>query len=207
MTLPDLQTDALIDQARIGFAGLQVAPALQEAAIGHLSEWLSLPQFQAYQPQIMAMIDDQRWALLLDSFYQVIPFGTGGRRGKVGIGPNRFNPWTLGMSVQGHAAWLRQEFGEGEIKVVIAYDVRCFRDLGGQLVQDVPNPILGVSSRKFAEMAAEIYAAAEITVMMPPEHTPMSTPELSFAIRNLGAQGGLNISASHNPPDDNGGKF
>jgi phosphoglucomutase/phosphomannomutase len=207
MSIHDRSNDELIDIARIGFATLSIAPSIQEAALAHLIEWLERPVFQVYRPQILAMLAAERWANLLDSFYQVLPFGTGGRRGRVGIGPNRFNPWTLGMSVQGHAAWLHQEFEGQQIKVVLANDVRCFQDLEGQLEPGIPSPVLGLSSRDFAELAAEIYAAAEITALLPPEGVPMSTPELSFAIRELGAHGGLNISASHNPPDDNGGKF
>ena len=208
MSLADHENTELINIARVGFASLRVAPSLQERAIQHLLEWLERPVFSAYRMQILALIEAEAWSTLLDSFYQVIPFGTGGRRGRVGIGPNRFNPWTLGMSVQGHAQWLRQEFGEEEeLRVVIAHDVRRFHDLGNQLVSNVPCPVDGMSSRDFAELAAEIYAAADITVILPPNGTPMSTPELSFAIREMGAHGGLNISASHNPPDDNGGKF
>lgn len=198
---------ALIDNARIGFAGLSVPPALQESALNALTTWLTEPPFAAYRYQIQALIARQKWDLLLDSFYQVLPFGTGGRRGQVGIGPNRFNPWTLSAAVQGHAAWLRRTCGDGSLSVVLTYDVRQFRDLGGALVPGEPNPVLGMTSRDFAEIAAEVYAAAGIVVYLPAVGTYLSTPELSFAIRHLGADGGLNISASHNPPDDNGSKF
>jgi phosphoglucomutase/phosphomannomutase len=200
-------TDSLIDTCRVGFASQGVAPAVQEAALAHLHRWLSEATFQAYRAQIVALIERHGWATLLDSFYQVLPFGTGGRRGSVGVGPNRYNPWTLGASVQGHAAWLRRARGNGPLRVVIAHDVRRFADLREQLVADVPCPVFGLTSRDFAEIAAEVYAAAGIACWLPPIGQPMSTPELSFAIRHLQADGGLNISASHNPPDDNGGKF
>jgi len=202
---PDLS--AILDDVRIGFAGLSVPPPLQEAALQNLERWLLEAPFASYRYQIHALIEASRWDLLLDGFYQVLPFGTGGRRGLVGIGPNRFNPWTLSASIQGHASWLRRTRGDGALSVVIAADVRQFRDLGGQLVAGVPNPVLGMTSRDFAEIAAEVYAAAGITVLLPPPGTYLSTPELSFAIRHLGADGGVNISASHNPPDDNGSKF
>lgn len=202
---PDLP--AILDDVRIGFAGLSVPSPLQEAALQNLERWLVEPPFASYRYQIHALIEAARWDLLLDSFYQVLPFGTGGRRGLVGVGPNRFNPWTLSASVQGHASWMRRTRGDGPLSVVVACDVRQFRDLGGQLVSGVPNPVLGMSSRDFAEIAAEVYAAAGITVFLPPSGTYLSTPELSFAIRHLGADGGVNISASHNPPDDNGSKF
>ncbi|MDP6934791.1 MAG: phospho-sugar mutase, partial [Myxococcota bacterium] len=153
------------------------------------------------------MIERGQYARIVDAFHQVLPFGTGGRRGPVGVGPNRFNPWTLGASVQGHVDFLRQTIDRKDRTVVIAYDVRTFHDLRGQLVPSVADPLRGLSSRAFAEIAAEVYAAAGIRIFMPPVGTYMSTPELSFAIRYLSADGGLNISASHNHPDDNGGKF
>ena len=202
-----LSTSALLHAAREGFASAAVAPAVREAALANLERWLTEPTFRSYQPQIVALAEAGQWATLLDSFYQVIPFGTGGRRGTVGIGPNRINPWTLGASVQGHAAFLRKRAGEGPLCVVIANDVRRFMDARGALSTAAMNPVMGLSSRDFAEIAAEVYAAAGITVYLPPAGQPMSTPELSFAIRFLQATGGLNVSASHNPPDDNGGKF
>ncbi len=162
------------------------------------------------RPLLERLIDDGRWDLLADSFYQVMPFGTGGRRGPVGLGPNRFNPHNLATSVQGHVDYLRDLFGaEAALSVVVAFDVRVFADLRGLYPRDVPNPLLGWRSRDFARLAAEVYAANDVTVHMPDPEGDwfMSTPELSFAIRELGASGGLNISASHNPPDDNGGKF
>lgn len=191
------------------FEALPVRPEVRAAALRNLDLWLTDPEFAAYQPQIRSMMVAGRWDLLLDSFYQVLPFGTGGRRGPVGVGPNRFNPWTLAASVQGHVAWLRTRFGDRPLHVVLAYDVRRFLDANGLYDPSVPNPCLGLSSRDFAEVAAGVYAAAGVTTtLLPPgSRTYVSTPELSFAIRHLGADGGLNISASHNPPDDNGGKF
>jgi phosphoglucomutase len=202
-----LDTDALLDAARVGLAGLDVAPSVQENSIGSIRTWLSDPQFSSYRAQLVALIQGARWTTLLDSFYRTLPFGTGGRRGRVGIGPNRFNPWTLGTSVQGHAAWLRARHGEVPLSVVIGYDVRVFSDLDGALIPEARSPVSGVSSREFAELAAEIYAANEITVYLPPAATFMSTPELSHAVRAIGTDAGLVISASHNPPDDNGSKF
>ena len=139
----------------------------------------------------------------------MLPFGTGGRRGPVGLGPNRFNAWTLASSVQGHVLYLRECYPQQDIAVVIAYDVRVFNDLRGLYAGDLPNPLLGMTSRDFAQVAAGVYTANGVRVYMLPEHatTYMSTPELSFAIRYLHATAGLNISASHNHPDDNGGKF
>lgn len=199
--------DALLAAAAEGFETLDVPPQVRASAVENLRQWTTEGPFRAYQHQIRALVEAGRWDRLLDAFYQVLPFGTGGRRGAVGIGPNRFNPWTLGASVQGHAAFLRRTRGDGPLKVVIACDVRCFHDIREELVEGVPDPVRGTTSRDFAEIAAEVYAAAGITVVLPPPGEVMSTPELSFAIRHLGADGGLNISASHNHPDDNGGKF
>ncbi len=202
-----MENPDLLDAARVGFAGLSVSPTVQTHALEALETWLTQVHFGSYRSQLVAMIEQGFWTTLVDSFYRTLPFGTGGRRGTVGVGPNRFNPWTLGTSVEGHARWLRATRGGGPLSVVIGYDVRVFHDMGRQLVSDVPAPIRGMSSRNFAEIAAEVYAAAEIAVHLPPEGTYMSTPELSHAVRALGAAGGLVISASHNPPDDNGSKF
>ncbi len=207
MALPPNELQDLLDSTRVGFAALDVAPPVQERALENLRRWFSEPMFSPYLAQMQALIAAGRWALLLDCFYQVLPFGTGGRRGPVGIGPNRFNTYTLGSSVQGHATFLRAKRGEGPLSVVIAYDVREFRDTRGELEPNVPSPVLGMTSRAFAELAAEVYAAQDIVVWLPAEDTFVSTPELSFSIRHLRGDGGLNLSASHNPPDDNGGKF
>jgi phosphoglucomutase len=124
------------------------------------------------------------------------------------------NPWTVTASVQGHCDYLRLRFAEilarnQRLRVVVAYDVRRFEDQNRQYNPHLPNPVLGLTSRDFARFAAEVYAANGVeTVLLPPEASRyLATPELSFAIRYYGAQGGLNISASHNPPDDNGAKF
>ena len=197
----------ILDAAQVGFAGLDVAPSTQAVALEHLAGWLDDVRLAAYRSQILALISAEQWATLLDSFYQHLPFGTGGRRGRVGIGPNRFNPWTFSVSIQGHADWLRATRGDGPLMVVIGYDVRKFQDRCGVLNADIPSPVSQIRSRDFAEIAAEIYAAQEIRVVLPEPNAVLSTPELSFAVRDLGADGGLVISASHNHPDDNGSKF
>lgn len=197
-----------IDAARSGFSTLAVAPEVQAAALDNLGCWLDDERVSAQVPMIEALIAAEAWDLLLDSFYQVIPFGTGGRRGPVGVGPNRINPFTIASSIQGHARYLRERHPSGQLSVVIAYDVRRFLDARGLYPREVPNPMLGMSSRDFAELAAEVYTANGVRVHILPRgsKTFLSTPELSFAIRYYGAQGGLNVSASHNPSDDNGAK-
>ncbi|HJN76431.1 MAG TPA: phospho-sugar mutase [Myxococcota bacterium] len=198
-----------LDAARRGFLSLSAAPAVRTAALENLAAWLVDPRVADQLPLIEALAEQGAWDLLLDSFYQVIPFGTGGRRGPVGVGPNRINPFTIGSSIQGHARYLRQRHGDAELSVVVAYDVRRFDDSRGLYPRGVRNPMLGMSSRDFAELAAEVYAANGVRVYILPRGSTryVSTPELSFAIRFYGAQGGLNVSASHNPPDDNGAKI
>ncbi len=193
--------------------GILTCDAPQEAigqAGKYLEQWLSQPEFAAYRPQLEWLIQEEKWSGLLDRFYQILPFGTGGRRGAVGIGPNRMNLWTLGASVQGHCEYLKERFpGIHPLKVVVAYDVRQFEDNRRNYCDDLPNPVLHLSSRDFARHAVEVYAANNIESYILPEESTrfLATPELSFFIRRLSAHGGLNISASHNPPDDNGGKF
>src|SRR5437660_12254000 len=96
-----------LDAARQGFQTIAADAALKEKALANLRTWLTHTDFAAYRPQLEWLVRGAKWSVLLDSFYQVLPFGTGGRRGAVGIGPNRTNLWTLGASVQGHGACLR----------------------------------------------------------------------------------------------------
>jgi len=201
--------DALIEQARTGIAGLSPEPAVLDRTLSELDRWLTEPAFEPWRPQLVNLIEGGRFEVLLDSFWQTIPFGTGGRRGPVGIGPNRINPWTLGSSVQGHAEILKETYPGEEVSVVIAYDVRVFRDVRGVYDSAMPNPLMDMTSADFAAFAAGVYAANGVRahVLDPKGGTYMSTPELSLAIRRLDAHGGLNVSASHNHPDDNGGKF
>jgi phosphoglucomutase/phosphomannomutase len=193
-----------------GFDRLGVSSDAKASASAHLERWLDGDEFVAFRPQIEGLIQRGAWDLLLESFYQLIPFGTGGRRGPVGVGPNRINPWTIATSVQGHVDYLRDRFPRvAHLGVVVAYDVRCFRDRNGLYDPVRPNPLLGMTSRDLAELAARVYAANGVRVHIQRRGDPryVSTPELSFAIRALRAEAGLNVSASHNPPDDNGGKF
>jgi phosphoglucomutase/phosphomannomutase len=196
--------------ARAGFAGIDADPALKARALTNLTDWLTKPEFAAYRPQLEWLVGAGKWSLLLDSFYQVMPFGTGGRRGAVGVGPNRMNLWTLGMSVQGHCQYLKERFPEvNPLFVVLAYDVRQFEDKRKVYNPDLPNPVLHLSSREFCQYAAGVYAANGIHAhILPPDSKRyVPTPELSFSIRHLRVHGGLNMTASHNPSDDNGSKF
>ncbi|RPJ72905.1 MAG: phospho-sugar mutase [Desulfobacteraceae bacterium] len=192
-------------RARDGIAGLDVSDSVKAKALGHLQRWLSEPAFEAYAPQIHYLIEAGKWGVLLDSFYQVIPFGTGGRRGPVGVGPNRINPWTIQASAQGHSQYLLAQYGEAARRrgVVLAFDVRRYAQKG-VYAEDRPNPVRDLDGRRLAQAAAEVYAANGLKVYM--FKTPRSTPELSFAIRHLKAVSGDMFSASHNLPPDNGKK-
>ena len=161
---------------------------------------------------ILAHILHEQYALLLDSFYQLVPFGTGGRRARVGYGPNRINPITVAMSVQGHCGYLRATHpSSNRRKVVIAFDTRVFTDIAKTYEFLGPGNFLsGMTSRMLARIACEIYAGNGFDVYLAGLNSDLeylSTPELSFAIRSLGALAGMNVSASHNHPDDNGFKF
>lgn len=200
----------LAAQVAEGFRSIDADPAVKESALRFLQRWLTDTEFAPYRPQIEWLIHAKKWSGLLDRFAQILPFGTGGRRGAVGIGPNRMNLWTLGASVQGHCEYLKERFPNvSPLQVVLAYDVRQFEDQRKNYDPNLPNPALHLSSRKFAEYAAQVYAANGVQAWILPENAPryLATPELSYTIRHLHAHGGLNISASHNPPDDNGGKF
>ena len=122
---------------------------------------------------------------LEDAFYRNLEFGTGGLRGLMGVGTNRMNQYTVGMATQGYANYLNKTFGSGNVKCVVGHDSRN-------------------NSRYFAEITANVLAANGIQVYMFDALRP--TPELSFAIRHLGCQGGVVCTASHNPKEYNGYK-
>ena len=201
----------LLARATDGFASLDADAALKGQGLAFLGQWLTRPEFVAYRPQLEWLIDNEQWPGLLDRFCQILPFGTGGRRGAVGIGPNRMNLWTLGASVQGHCEYLKERFpGVEPLRVVLAYDVRRFEDQRRQYNPALPNPVLHLSSRRpRPPRGLRLCRPMASTRHILPPDSPrfLATPELSFTVRLLGARGGLNLSASHNPPDDNGGKF
>src|SRR5205809_1299604 len=161
----------LMGEARQGFQAIPVDAAVREQALKFLQHWLTEPEFAPYRPQLEWLIQGKQWAGLLDRFYQILPFGTGGRRGAVGIGPNRMNLWTLGASVQGYCDYLHLRFpGRTDLRVVVAYDVRRFLDARKIYNPNLPNPVLGVSSKDFAHHAARVYAANGIRVStLPPD--------------------------------------
>src|SRR5437867_1819653 len=129
-----------LDLYRHGIGSIPADPVLKEQSVQFLETWLTHADFAAYRPQLEWLIAQRNWSVLLDSFYQVLPFGTGGRRGAVGIGPNRMNLWTLGASVQGHCEYLKQKFPGRELHVALAYDVRKFLDARKIYNPALPNP-------------------------------------------------------------------
>jgi len=132
------------------------------------------------------MLDNSDKTELIDSFYKDLEFGTGGLRGIMGAGSNRMNIYTVGMATQGFANYLKKSFADKEtISVVVGHDCRN-------------------NSRLFAETVAAIFSANGIKVYLFDDLRP--TPEVSFAIRELKCQGGVNITASHNPKEYNGYK-
>ncbi len=145
--------------------------------------WLSGNYEQSVKDTIIQLQKDNPGELA-DAFYKNLEFGTGGLRGLMGVGTNRMNKYTVGMATQGYANYLKKCF-TGEIKVAIAHDCRN-------------------NSRFFAETTANVFAANGVKVFLFEALRP--TPELSFAIRSLGCQGGVVCTASHNPKEYNGYK-
>ena len=195
----------LLQETRDGFQTLKISQKYANSALKWLEVWLTEEAFEGYVQQIAYLISAQKWNILLDSFYQVIPFGTGGRRGLVGIGPNRINTWTIQASAQGHSQYLIKQYGR-EAKnrgVVLAYDVRQYTQAG--IYDDtIANPVMNLDGKQLAVAAARVYTANDIKVYM--FKSVRSTPGLSFAIRYLNAVSGDMFSASHNLPTDNGKK-
>ncbi|MCM1292713.1 MAG: phospho-sugar mutase [Bacteroides sp.] len=148
--------------------------------------WLGEGYDDATRAEVKRMLDADDKTELIESFYKDLEFGTGGLRGIMGAGTNRMNIYTVGAATQGLANYLKEAFADlPEIAVVVGHDVRN-------------------NSRHFAEVVADIFSANGIKVYLFDSFRP--TPELSFAIRHLGCQSGVNITASHNPKEYNGYK-
>lgn len=149
-------------------------------------KWLSPEYDEATQQEVQAMLQAEDPAALIDAFYKDLEFGTGGLRGVMGAGTNRMNRYTVAMATQGLANYLNKAFaGQKEISVVIGHDCRN-------------------NSRYFCEIAAAVFSANNIKVYLFESLRP--TPEISFAIRHLGCQSGVMVTASHNPKIYNGYK-
>ena len=161
---------------------------LTASAVENLRRWLTEPRYAEYAPQVAEHIAAGKWKELDDAFWTVIPFGTGGRRGRMyPIGSNAINDRTIGESAQGLAEYVRsQESGvrgqERKLSCAIAYDTRH-------------------NSRHFAELCASIMVANGFAVYFLDDYR--STPELSFLVRRKRCDCGIMVTASHNPPSDN----
>ena len=150
-------------------------------------QWVDSPLYdKATQAEVKAMIEADDKTPLIDSFYRTLEFGTGGLRGIMGAGINRMNIYTVGAATQGLSNYLNKNFKDLEqIAVVVGHDCRN-------------------NSRLFAETSANIFSANGIKVYLFDDMRP--TPEMSFAIRHLGCQSGIILTASHNPKEYNGYK-
>lgn len=157
-------------------------PAIQDK----INNWLEGSYDRQTKKEIRSMLENGKNEELADAFYKDLEFGTGGIRGIMGVGPNRVNKYTFGMATQGFSNFLKKQYPkEQQIKVAIAHDCRN-------------------NSVKLAQTVADIFSANGIHVYLFDGLRP--TPELSFAIRELGCKGGVMLTASHNPKEYNGFK-
>ncbi len=148
--------------------------------------WLGEGYDEETKAEVKKLLDNEDKTDLIEAFYKDLEFGTGGLRGIMGVGSNRMNIYTVGSATQGLANYLKDAFANlKQISVVVGHDVRN-------------------NSRKFAEIVANIFSANGIKVYL--FEGPRPTPEMSYAIRQLGCQSGVIITASHNPKEYNGYK-
>ena len=148
-------------------------------------EWLSPAFDEETRKEVQAMLDNADKTDLIDAFYRDLEFGTGGLRGIMGAGTNRMNKYIVGMATQGFANYIKKAFPGKQCSVVVGHDCRN-------------------NGRMFAESVADIFSANGIKVYLFESLRP--TPEISYAIRHLGCQAGVNVTASHNPREYNGYK-
>ena len=160
--------------------------SLSAGAVTNLKAWLTKPAYGNYREQLVAMVRDGKFAELDGLFWEVIPFGTGGRRGRMSeLGSATINARTIAESAHGMAVYLKQVKGKPGGRAVIAHDTRN-------------------RSVEFARITATTFAAHGLSVFLFDGFR--STPALSFAVRHLSCDIGVMITASHNPPSDNGFK-
>ncbi|MGC1274656.1 MAG: phospho-sugar mutase, partial [Planctomycetaceae bacterium] len=162
------------------------AGKLAASSVENLRRWLTEPQYAPYRESIHELIEAGDWERLDLLFYEVIPFGTGGRRGMMAnLGSATINERTVAESAHGLATYLQSQTARTGGTAVVAHDTRN-------------------RSPEFARLTATTLAANGLKVYFFDRHR--STPELSFAVRHLSCDVGVVISASHNPPGDNGFK-
>src|SRR5438445_3589329 len=175
-----------IEPALAALDSARSAGRLSESAAANVRRWLTGPGDVAYVPGIVALIESGRFEELDSLFWEVIPFGTGGRRGLMSqFGSATMNDRTVAESADGIAVYLQKLRGKAGGRAVIACDTR-------------------MRSREFSRLTACVLAARGLHVLLFESHR--STPELSFAVRHLKCDVGVMVSASHNPPTDNGVK-
>jgi phosphoglucomutase/phosphomannomutase len=176
-----------VEEALVRLGQAESAAQLSASAAANIRRWLSEPPFAAYRPRLLEDIEQGRWPELDAAFFEVLEFGTGGRRGKMyPVGTNVLNDRTIAESARGLADYITAKKGEGSVRTcVIARDTRHH-------------------SEEFAELCARVLAAAGFRVVLFRDYR--STPLLSFAVRHLHCDAGIMITASHNPPSDNGFK-
>jgi phosphoglucomutase/phosphomannomutase len=176
-------TDASLSTALAHLDAAAREGKLSAGAVRNCRLWLTDPRYQEYSSQVAEHIAAGKWKELDLAFWTVIPFGTGGRRGRMyPIGTNAINDRTMGESAQGLADYVKDHVGDRPLACAIAYDTRH-------------------QSRHFAELSAEVMAAAGYTVYFLDGYR--STPELSFTVRYKHCSCGIMVTASHNPPSDN----
>ncbi len=160
--------------------------ALLQEVTARANSWLEGNYDAETKAEVKKLLEKEDPTDLIDAFYRDLEFGTGGLRGIMGVGTNRMNKYVVGMATQGMANYIKKAFaGKSDLSVVVGHDCRN-------------------NSRLFAEIVANIFSANGIRAFLFESLRP--TPEISFAIRQLGCQSGVNITASHNPKEYNGYK-
>ncbi|MEJ2902407.1 phospho-sugar mutase [Pedobacter panaciterrae] len=158
---------------------------LEAATLNTINEWLNGNYDEKTKQEIQQLLDKEAFTELTDSFYRSLEFGTGGLRGIMGAGSNRINKYTIGTATQGLCNYLLKKYPGEKVKVAVAHDSRNNSDY-------------------FAKITADVFSANGIHVYFFKALRP--TPELSFAIRELGCRSGVMLTASHNPKEYNGYK-
>lgn len=177
-----LPVDSLLTALNSALSDGKISPTTCQSA----TRWLTAPEYATFVPEIATAIERSAWTDLEAAFWEIIPFGTGGRRGAMGAyGTATINRRTIAESAQGLAEYTRQATGKERPRAVVACDTR-------------------LRSAEFSRLTATTLVANGFEVFL--FEGPRSTPELSFAVRHLGCDAGVMISASHNPPSDNGFK-
>jgi len=182
--MPSVSTPADVTTALAAVTNANRDGKIIAGAVVNLTAWLTEDRYADYRDEVIAHIRDGKWQKLDDVYWTVIPFGTGGRRGRMyPIGSNAINDRTIGESAQGLADYVTETLGKDAPRsCAIAYDTRH-------------------KSRHFAELCASIMVAAGFKVYFLDDYR--ATPQLSFAVRHKHCSCGIMVTASHNPPSDN----